>query len=41
MLKVYRLLESIAKTYEEIVLETNILKLPSGELFKHAIDLFQ
>ena len=39
MLEAYRLLESIAKTYEEIVLETKILKLPSGEPSKLRIEL--
>ena len=40
MLEAYRLLESIAKTYEEIVLETKILKLTSGEPSKLRIELF-
>ncbi len=39
MLETYLLLESIAKTYEEIVLETKILKLPSGEASKLRIEL--
>lgn len=39
MLETYLLLESIAKTYEEIVLETKILKLPSGETSKLRIEL--
>lgn len=39
MLETYLLLESIAKTYEEIVLETKILKLPSGESSKLRIEL--
>ena len=39
MLKVYRFLESIVKTYEEIVLDTKILKLPSGEPSKLRIEL--
>ncbi|MBC2747499.1 MAG: hypothetical protein HF975_10960 [ANME-2 cluster archaeon] len=39
MLETYLLLESIVKTYEEIVLETKILKLPSGEASKLRIEL--
>ena len=39
MLRVYLFLESVAKTYEEIVLDTNILKLPSGEPSKLRIEL--
>jgi len=40
MLETYLLIESIAKTYQEIVLETKILKLPSGEPSKLRIELF-
>ena len=39
MLETYLLLESIAKIYEKIVLETKILKLPSGEASKLKIEL--
>ena len=39
MLGMYLILESIANTYEEIVLETIILKLPSGEPTKLRIEL--
>ena len=35
----YLLLESIANTYKEIVLETKIIKLPSGEPSKLRIEL--
>ena len=39
MLETYLLLESIAKKYEEIVLETKIFKLTSGEASKLRIEL--
>jgi len=39
MLETYLLIESIAKTYEEIVLETKILKLTSEEAPKLRIEL--
>ena len=39
MLETYLLLKSIAKEYEEIVLETKILELPSGEASKLRIEL--
>ena len=38
MLGMYLLLESIANTYKEIVLETKIIKLPSGEPAKLRIE---
>ncbi|MFZ3384920.1 MAG: DUF6516 family protein [Candidatus Methanoperedens sp.] len=39
MLKTYLFLESIAREYIEIVLETRILQLPSGEPSKLRIEL--
>lgn len=39
MLETYLLLESIAKGFKEIVLETRIIELPSGEPAKLRIEL--
>ncbi|VVB87607.1 Uncharacterised protein [uncultured archaeon] len=39
MLEIYLFLESIARDYKEVVLETKIIKLPSGEPAKLRIEL--
>ena len=39
MLETYLILESIAREYKEVVIETRIIKLPSGEPAKLRIEL--
>ncbi|VVB89608.1 Uncharacterised protein [uncultured archaeon] len=39
MLETYLFLESVAKQFNEVVLETKIIKLPSGEPAKLRIEL--
>ncbi|MFZ3058495.1 MAG: DUF6516 family protein [Candidatus Methanoperedens sp.] len=39
MLETYLFLESIARQFKEVVLETKIIKLPSGEPAKLRIEL--